>query len=103
VRAGALIPVALVAAAVLALGGCGGKAATEDTAPFGRAIADYLKDKNMDMQVTEFRSLEVRGDAGTAVCKLEPKGDLYGGVGVRWEFTFAREGDAWKVTEHRKL
>jgi hypothetical protein len=57
----------------------------------------------MDMKVTEFMSLDIENDAATAVCKLEPKEDLYGGIGVRWEFTFAREGGAWEVTEHKKL
>lgn len=95
--------VAALVAAVLAACGCGGKAVTADTAPFDKAVAEYLAGRNMDIKVTEFLSLDVEDDTAVAVCKLEPKEDLYGGLGVRWEFTFAREGDAWEVTEHRKL
>jgi hypothetical protein len=95
--------VIVVAMAALAPWGCGGKAVTQDTTAFETAIANYLRSKHMDMKVTEFRSLDVEGDAATAVCKMELKEDIYGGVGVRWEFTFARQGGAWKVTEHRKL
>ncbi len=73
---------------------------TADTAPFESAIEKYLRDAGMGMKVTEFKSLSIEDDTATAVCKMEEAADLYGGIGVRWRFTFRRTaGGGWEVTE----
>jgi len=92
---------AALAAAVLAAG-CGKSGPETNTVPFRQAVNDYLANKNMDMTVADFESLEVDGDTAGAVCKLEATDDLYGGVGVHWSFTFRREDDAWRVESHRR-
>jgi hypothetical protein len=74
------------------------------TAPFARAIEDYLSDKNMDMKVTEFESIQVQDGTATAVCRMQQAGDLYTGLAVRWRFTFDRSGDGeWRAVEHEPL
>ncbi|MHC4592175.1 MAG: hypothetical protein ACYS8L_05710 [Planctomycetota bacterium] len=101
--------VPLTAAALVALGafclcGCKGEpAVTADTAPFEAAIQTYLAAKSMGMKVTEFESLEVRQGAAMALCRMEEASGLYGGVAVRWRFTFTRDrqGD-WQVETHAK-
>lgn len=103
-----LMAVALVLAAALALAAC--EAGCEkkppsaaEVAPFKTAIGEYLKAKSMDMVAEEFVSLQVNGDAATAVCKMAVAGELYGGVRVHWRFTFARGADgAWRVTAYDK-
>jgi hypothetical protein len=84
--------------------GCKGeRAVTADTAPFEAAIQTYLAAKNMGMKVTEFESLEVEQDTATALCRMEEASGLYGGVAVRWRFTFARDRrGAWQVENHAK-
>ncbi len=80
---------------------CGkGQAISADTAPFEAAIAAYLSAHSMDMQVAECRSLHVEGDEATAVCKMEDKAGLYGGVGVTWTWQFRRRPDGtWEVAD----
>ena len=78
--------------------GGGGGEVTADTALFEAAIADYLDAASMDMEATEFRSLDVEGDSATALCRMEVKDSLYGGIAVRWLFTFRRdEKGTWRV------
>ncbi len=94
----------LLACALACLVGCGGKGlAPADTAPFQAAIDGYLKSKSMGMKVEGFESLDVKGDAATAVCRMTVADDLYGGLAVRWRFTFARKNDAWEATGHEQL
>jgi hypothetical protein len=83
------------------LASCGkGEPVSADTAPFEAAIAAYLDSHSMDMQVAEFRSLQVEGDGARAVCKMEEKAGLYGGVGVRWTWRFSRRpGGTWEVID----
>ena len=94
---------AWLAAVVAMLCGCGPKVVTEGTEPFEQAIAAYLRDRSMDMRVTEFRSLEIGDKTATAVCKLEPSSDIYGGLGVAWEFQFKMARGEWQVAEHKRL
>ena len=54
------------------------------------------------MRVTEFESLDVTGETATAVCRLEEASGLYS-MGVRWRFTFQRDGQDWKATGHEAL
>lgn len=55
----------------------------------------------MDMAPAEFVSLQVKGDGAMAVCKMAATSELYGGVRVRWRFTFARGADGvWHVVGH---
>lgn len=98
-RLARIIATALLLAPVLI--SCGkGEGVTADTAPFEAAIASYLSAHSMDMRIAEFRSLEVEGDAATAVCKMEEKSGLYGGVGVTWTWHFARSAHGtWEVIE----
>ncbi|NLW50532.1 MAG: hypothetical protein GXY85_06765 [Candidatus Brocadiaceae bacterium] len=93
----------LVGLLLLCAAGCGKDGVTADTAPFEAAVAQYLAGKSMDMKVTEFVSLDVTGDAATAVCRLTEASGLYSGLGVRWRFTFERNGPAWRVTGHKPL
>ena len=100
-----LVPMLAVLALAACTAGCGKKPPpAAESAPFRLAIAEYLEAKNMGMAVEEFVSLEVKGDAATAVCKLAVAGELYGSLHVQWRFTFARGTDgAWRVTRHEKL
>ena len=86
-------------AMALVLCGCGDSAPTAaESAPFGTAIARYLKDHSMGMKVAEFKSLEIDGDAATAACSMQEASGLYRGVSVRWTFEFRRDEDgAWQV------
>jgi hypothetical protein len=99
------ILVLVVLALITCAAGCGKKApSAADAAPFGAAITDYLAGKSMGMEAQEFESLELSGNSAEAVCKMAVADDLYGGVTVRWRFTFTRaDGGAWKVTRHEKL
>ena len=92
---------ALLTAAMLAAG-CGKSGPETNTVPFRQAVNEYLANRNMDMTVADFESLEVDGDTAKAACKLEASDDLYGGVGVHWSFTFRREDDTWHVESHRR-
>lgn len=98
----AWMALSLVGLMLFCAAGCGTKE-TVDTAPFQAAITKYLADKSMDMKVTEFESIDVTGDAATAVCRLTEASGLYGGMGVRWRFTFERDGQAWRVVAHEPL
>ena len=66
--------VLMLAAMVLAAcctAGCGKKPpSAAEVAPFQAAIVEYLAAKSMDMTAKEFVSLEVKGDAATAVCEV---------------------------------
>lgn len=95
--------VALVGVLLLCAAGCGKKdEVTADTAPFQAAITSYLAHKSMGMKVTKFQSLQVEGEAATAVCRLEEASGLYS-MGVRWRFTFQRDRQGWRATEHEAL
>ena len=90
--------------ALLFLRGGPEPAVDADPAPFREAVARYLADKNMDMKVTEFDSLEVQDGTAAAVCRMQQAGDLYTGLAVRWRFTFERTGDGpWRAVEHEPL
>ena len=89
-----------LAAALMAVCGCGGSAPTAaESAPFEAPIAGYLKSHNMDMKVVAFKSLDVEGDTATALCSMTEISGLYeGGIGVKWTFTFTRDkAGAWQV------
>jgi len=94
--------VSLVGLLVVCAAGCGKEEATADTAPFQAAITSYLAAKSMNMKVTELESLEVAGETATAVCRLEEASGLYS-MGVRWRFTFQRDRQGWRATEHEAL
>lgn len=92
----------LVIGAVLAMlcaAGCGGKdePSAETTAPFARAVEQYLHEKSMGMKVSSFKSLEVSGGTATAEVRMADK-DVGYGLRPQWTFTFQRAGGAWKVT-----
>jgi len=93
---GGLAPVFAVLA--LALSGCGaGRPSPGETAPFQRAVEDYLRQHGMGMRVHAFRSLVAEGDRARAVVSLrEASGAV--GVGVQWRFEFARRNGKWVVT-----
>ncbi len=94
----------LLACAVACLVGCGKRGpALGDTAPFQAAISSYLQSKSMGMKVAGFQSLEVNNDTATAVCRMALADDLYGGVAVRWRFTFVRQDGVWTATGHERL
>ena len=72
-----------------------------DTAPFEAAIVAYLDEKNMGMAVAEFKTVDITGNAATAVCSMAEASGLYG-MKVQWAFTFQR-ADAnanWVVGMH---
>jgi len=92
----------LIGLLLLCTAGCGKDEAATDTAPFQAAIAKYLAGKSMGMEVTEFESLEATGETATAVCRLTEASGLYN-MGVRWRFTFERDGQAWRVAAHEPL
>ena len=88
-----------------ALVGCGGKesAVTADTAPFERAIAQYLTAKSLGMQVAEFEALQVKGDTAEAVCRMREESGMHR-LTVRWRFRFTRKAaDRWEVTSREAL
>ena len=99
-----VLMLAAMALAACCTAGCGKKPpSAAEVAPFQAAIVEYLAAKSMDMAAKEFVSLEVKGDAATAVCKMAVAGELYGGVRVQWRFTFARGADgAWHVTDRQE-
>jgi len=92
----------LVGLVLLCLVGCGKEEAAADTAPFQAAITSYLAARSMSMKVTDFESLELAGETATAVCRLEEASGLYS-MGVRWRFTFQRDRQGWRATEHEAL
>jgi hypothetical protein len=99
----AVLTTVLLSAALAFVAGCGGAAEEmPDTGPFNTAIKAYLKSKSMDLAVKEFKTLEVDDAAGSATAKvsLKASADGVGGPAVKWTFTFAKEGDDWKVTGH---
>jgi len=100
----AFVTTAVVAAVLASVLACGEKAElAADPAPFQAAVTAYLAAHSMDMAVASFESLSVEGDAATALCRMEEKSGLYGGVAVRWRFTFARQPDgSWRVLTHEQ-
>lgn len=78
--------------------GCGAKRPSPgETAPFQRAVEEYLRQHDMGMRVRAFRSLHVQGDRARATVSLrEASGTV--GVGVEWRFEFARRSGKWVVT-----
>lgn len=84
--------------------GGGGGTVTADTTPFEVAITRYLDAHSMGMKVAGFKSLELTGDTATAVCSMQEKSGLYGGMAVKWRFTFRQGADgAWQVEGRHKL
>ena len=88
----------LCLAIALGLPGCGGSKVKHDTSAFNDSIVRYLAEKNMDMKVSEFKSLEVTGDTASAVCSIKHASSI--GPSVRWTFSFVKEGDSWTVSAH---
>ncbi len=96
---GVLLP--LVGLLTMALCGCGESAPTkEETAPFDAAIVEYLKDKQMGMQIAEFKTLTIDADTATASVAMKDAQGLYR-VKVRWEFSFRKVNGHWKVLVHK--
>ena len=94
----------LVLAGFFLFRGGGGAAVTADTTPFEAAITRYLDAHSMGMKVAGFKSLELTGDTATAVCSMQEKSGLYGGMAVKWRFTFRRGADgAWQVEGRQQL
>ena len=92
----------LVALLLLCAAGCAREEAAADTAPFQAAVTSHLAANRMHMKVTRFESLEVAGETATAVCRLEEASGLYG-MGVRWRFTFERDRQGWRATDHEAI
>ena len=83
----------------LALAGCGDNRPTPaETAPFQKAVEEYLGAKSMDMKVAGFESLDIDGDAAAADVQMAHKDDIVGLKPV-WEITFKRTGGTWKVAK----
>ena len=85
------------------LAGCGGKGKVQaDTRPFATAIAAYLREKSMDVKVNEFKSLEVKDEAATALVKLTAADETIAQIKVRWVFSFRKQPDgSWKAVSHQ--
>lgn len=78
--------------------GCGGdKLSADQTAPFAKAIEEYLRAGSMGMKAHGFKSLEITGDKATAKVRMSDK-DVGYGMKPLWTFQFEKSGDAWKVT-----
>jgi hypothetical protein len=98
----AVLGAVVVVAAVVLLSGDKGAAVPTETAGFRQAIGDYLSARSMDMEVTEFESVDAQGQKATAVCRLKESSGLHG-LAVRWEFSFERGRDgSWEVLGHVK-
>ncbi|MHC4481610.1 MAG: hypothetical protein ACYS1C_11675 [Planctomycetota bacterium] len=96
----AMVVVVAAGAACFLLRGADEQAVQADVAPFQEAIARYLEANSMGMKVTEFESLEVAGDSASVLCRMQEASGLYGGVAVRWRFTFQRDAHGtWRVSE----
>ena len=91
--------VALCVFSVLLCAGCGDAAGktSVDSAPFDKAIAEYLSERHMDMKVSKFKDVKVDGAAATARCAMKASEVQYG-VSVEWTFSLEKLDDGrWKV------
>jgi len=90
-------------AALMGLPSCGGekKPSEAETAPFAKAIEQYLRDQSMGMKVSGFESLDVSGDTATAKVKMADK-DVGYGMRPRWTFTFQKADGTWKVADVKR-
>lgn len=83
------------------LAGCGRKApSAADTGPFAAAVTAYLQQQGMGMKVGEFETLDVAGDAATAVAAMQDADGLYK-MKVIWEFSFQKGSNGWRIVSHR--
>ena len=80
--------------------GCGEPEPTVDSAPFEKAIAEYLQRSNMAMALKAVKEgPTVTGDAATLTASLTHA--QLGGPAVTWEFTFEKSADgAWRTVGH---
>ena len=91
--------------AACCLAGCGGSgepAATEDPAPFLKAIEKYLDQHNMGMSVKEVKAgPTVNADTATLTASLTRS--EVGGPSTTWTFTFEKDPlGAWKATSYEE-
>jgi hypothetical protein len=70
-----------------------------DTKPFQAAINDYLQSSGYGMKIASVQSIDQKGDAATAVCKMHEAEGTYG-LTVTWEFSLRRSGRHWQVQSH---
>lgn len=91
-----------VALAAVLFTGCGGKTpVTADTSAYDSAVTAYLEKESMGMKVAGFDSLEENGDKATGMVRLQDAEGLTA-IKVKWEFTFSKSGETWKVDSARE-
>ena len=92
---------ALTAAMLLLTAGCAKREAAADTAPFERAIVEYLRQKSMGLRIAQFRTLTIQDDTATAIVSLEHEEGMVGPK-VRWTFAFRQQNGTWRATHHEQ-
>ena len=85
---------------IACLVGCGEQAPPVDTAPFEKAVAEYLERNNMAMALKQVKEgPTVVGDTATLTASLT-HAEL-GGPAVTWTITFEKGPDGtWKAVKH---
>ena len=94
-------------AVLLALSGCDGDETPviPDREAFDAAVESYLSGRSMEMAIDEYRefTLAENGNTARAVIALAHAGEGYANLRVRWEFTFQKVNDRWRVSSHRQV
>ncbi len=92
-----------VALAAVLFTGCGGKdgSAPADTSAYSSAVTAYLEKESMGMKVAGFDSLEENGDKANGMVRLQDAEGMTS-IKVKWEFTFSKSGETWKVDSARE-